>query len=138
MSTRKKSLLAGAVLAVLAVAMAGLSLRARAPEPKAPGSAGTTLTVARRDFVRRLRLSGTVEAVEATNVSAPRLAGQNTNSLVILRLVQNGAMVKPGDLLVEFDRQDQLRNALDSQAQLNHGAASHQHETAERHDQSPH
>src|SRR5262249_618155 len=61
---------------------------------------------------------GTVEAVEATNVSAPRLAGQNTNSLIITHLVQNGATVKRGDVLVEFDRQDQLRNALDSKAQL--------------------
>ena len=113
-----KPILAGLVLATVAIAAAGLSLRARAPEPKAAGTEGTTFTVARTDFVRTLRLSGTVEAVEAKNVSAPRLAGQNTNSLVIMRLVQNGTVVKPGDLLVEFDRQDQLRNALDSQAQL--------------------
>ena len=118
MSTRKKSLLALVALAALAVAAAGLSLRARGPEPQASGGTSTTYTVARKDFVKTLRLSGTVEAVEATNVSAPRLAGQNTNSLVITRLVQNGATVKRGDVLVEFDRQDQLRNALDSQAQL--------------------
>jgi len=117
-STRKKSLLALVALAALAVAAAGLSLRARGPEPQASGGTSTTYTVARKDFVKTLRLSGTVEAVEATNVSAPRLAGQNTNSLVITRLVQNGATVKRGDVLVEFDRQDQLRNALDSQAQL--------------------
>lgn len=116
MSTRK-SLFLVVPCAVIAIAAAGLSLRARAPEPASTG-ANATFTVARRDFVRSLRLSGTVEAVEATNVAAPRLAGQNTNSLVVMRLVQNGAMVKPGDMLVEFDRQDQLRNALDSKAQL--------------------
>jgi len=113
----RKSLFLVVTCAVLAVAAAGLSLRAHAPEPAATG-ANTTFMVARKDFLRSLRLSGTVEAVEATNVAAPRLAGQNTNSLVIMRLVQNGAMVKPGDMLVEFDRQDQLRNALDSKAQL--------------------
>jgi HlyD family secretion protein len=113
----RKSLFA-VLAAALVLVVAGLSLRARASEPKAPGGTGTTYTVARKDFVKSLRLSGTVEAVEATNVSAPRLAGQNTNSLVIMRLVQNGAMVKRGDVLVEFDRQDQLRAALDSQAQL--------------------
>ena len=118
MSARKTSLLAVALLAVLAIAVAGLSLRARASEPKTASNTGTSYTVARREFVKSLRLSGTVEAVEATNVSAPRLAGQNTNSLVIMRLVPNGATVKRGDVLVEFDRQDQLRNALDSQAQL--------------------
>jgi multidrug efflux pump subunit AcrA (membrane-fusion protein) len=117
-SARKTSLLAVALLAVLAIAVAGLSLRARASEPKTASNTGTSYTVARREFVKSLRLSGTVEAVEATNVSAPRLAGQNTNSLVIMRLVPNGATVKRGDVLVEFDRQDQLRNALDSQAQL--------------------
>jgi HlyD family secretion protein len=113
----RKSLFA-VLAAALVLVVAGLSLRARASEPKATGGTGTTYTVARKDFVKSLRLSGTVEAVEATNVSAPRLAGQNTNSLVIMRLVQNGAMVKRGDVLVEFDRQDQLRAALDSQAQL--------------------
>lgn len=119
MSARKTSLLAVALVAVLAIAAAGLSLRARASEPKTTtGNTGISYTIARKEFVKSLRLSGTVEAVEATNVSAPRLAGQNTNSLVIMRLVPNGATVKRGDVLVEFDRQDQLRNALDSQAQL--------------------
>jgi HlyD family secretion protein len=117
-STRKKSLLAVGVLAALAVAAGGLSLRARAPEPKGPGNANTTFTVVRRDFVRSLRLSGTVEAVESTSIQAPRLAGQNNNSLVIMRLVPNGSTVKPGDMLVEFDRQEQLRNALDRKADL--------------------
>lgn len=117
MSTRK-SLFAVSLLAVVAIAAAGLSLRARAPEPKATGSTNTTFTVARRDFVRTLRLNGTVEAVESTSIQAPRLAGQNNNSLVILRLVPNGATVKPGDTLVEFDRQEQLRNALDRKADL--------------------
>src|SRR5258708_18806383 len=35
-----------------------------------------------------------------------------------MRLVNNGATVKPGDMLVEFDRQEQLRNALDRRADL--------------------
>jgi multidrug resistance efflux pump len=35
-----------------------------------------------------------------------------------MRLVNNGATVKPGDTLVEFDRQDQIRNALDRKADL--------------------
>lgn len=117
MSSRKP-VLAVLLLAIVAIAAAGLSLRARATEQKTTSSPNSTFRVARTDFVRTLRISGTVEAVEATSVSAPRLAGQNTNSLVIMRLVQNGAAVKPGDVLVEFDRQDQLRNALDSQAQL--------------------
>ena len=57
MSARNKYVLAVVILAALAVAAAGLSLRARVPEPKAPGSTNTTFTVARRDFLRSLRLS---------------------------------------------------------------------------------
>jgi hypothetical protein len=49
---------------------------------------------------RSVRLSGTVEAVEATTISTPRLAGQNNQSLVITRLVRPGSMVLQGDLIV--------------------------------------
>ena len=73
--------------------------------------------MARRD-VRTVRLSGTVEAVQSTTISAPRLSGPNTMSLVITRLIKPGSAVKPGDLIVEFDRQQQLTNALDRRAEL--------------------
>ena len=77
-----------------------------------------TITVARRDFHRTLRLSGTVEAIQSTTIAAPRLAGPNTQSLVITRLVRAGSTVQAGDLIVEFDRQQQLTNALDRRAEL--------------------
>ena len=78
-----------------------------------------TYTVTSRDFVHTLRLSGTVEAVEATTVAAPRLSGPSSSSLVISRLIKGGTRVQPGDLLVEFDRQVQLTTALDRRAELN-------------------
>jgi multidrug efflux pump subunit AcrA (membrane-fusion protein) len=111
------------ILAVLLVAGGATGealLRARDPEPALTGGAReATSTVARRDFVRHLRLSGTVEAVESTTIATPRLAGPNTQSLVITRLIKAGAPVKPGDLIVEFDRQTQIANALDRRAELN-------------------
>ena len=76
------------------------------------------VTVSRRDFVRGVRLSGTVEAIQSTTIAAPRLAGPNTQSLVITRLVRPGSTVQAGDLVVEFDRQQQLTNALDRRAEL--------------------
>src|SRR5436190_18561810 len=113
----RKVLFAGFALAGTAVvALVAVRVSARTPEQKAAGAA--TFTVARQDFVRSVRLNGTVEAVESTSIQAPRLAGQNSNSLVIMRLINNGATVKPGDTLVEFDRQEQLRNALDRRAEL--------------------
>jgi hypothetical protein len=116
-----KLLLAGlAVLAGLAAGAAFLSAR----DPGDPGTAQsgrrqTTATVARRDFVRSIRLTGTVEAVQATTIATPRLAGQTIPSLVVTRLIRPGTLVTRGDLLVEFDRQDQLKNALDRRVELN-------------------
>ncbi len=114
----RKALVSAIVLATTAAAaLVAVRVHARAPEPKGPGGS-TTYTVTRQDFVRTIRLNGTVEAVESHAIQAPRLAGQNSNSLVIMRLVHNGATVKAGDMLVEFDRQEQLRNALDRRADL--------------------
>ena len=113
--------LTGFVLLVAAVGVSAAALRsARDPEPaQDSGRRASTATITRRDFVRSLRLSGTVEAVQATTVSVPRLAGQNVPSLVVTRLIRGGSMVQPGDLLVEFDRQEQLKNALDRRVELN-------------------
>ncbi len=115
---KRKILYAAITLAVLATAaIVAARVNARTPEPRTATAAGA-FTVKRQDFVRSIRLTGTVEAVQSTSIQAPRLAGQFNNSLVIMRLVRNGATVRPGDTLVEFDRQEQLRNALDRRAEL--------------------
>ena len=110
---------AGAIL--FAIGVGAALLAARDPEPPAQtGRRQGSATVTRRDFVRVLRLSGTVEAVQAVTISTPRLAGQTSaTSLVITRLIRGGTMVQPGDLIVEFDRQEQMKNALDRAAELN-------------------
>jgi HlyD family secretion protein len=110
--------ISGAALAGLVGVGVFSRVQARAPEQSGTQSSAAVV-VKRQDFVRSVRLSGTVEAVEATTISVPRLAGQNNNTLVITALVRAGQAVKPGDLLVEFDRQDQIRNSLDRQAELN-------------------
>ena len=106
-----------ALVALLAGAAVLTSARQAPPDP--PASRQASSTVARRDFVRALRLSGTVEAVESTTVSTPRLTGPGNQSLVITRLVKGGAPVTKGDLIVEFDRQTQIATALDRRAELN-------------------
>jgi len=112
-----------AVVIGLGLAIGAVLLNARDPGSGASSPSErrqTTSAVTRRDFVRSIRIAGTVEAVQATTVSVPRLQGQGTTtmSLVITRLIRPGSLVKPGDLLVEFDRQDQLKNALDRRAEL--------------------
>jgi HlyD family secretion protein len=120
-ASRSRLLLACGALVVIIGAGAAL-MSARDPERAGAAQSGrrqTTAVVGRRDFVQSVRLTGMVEAVQATTISVPRLAGQNTPSLVVTRLIRAGALVKPGDLLVEFDRQDQLKNALDRRVELN-------------------
>jgi len=107
-----------AITVVVGIVAAAL-LYARDPQTARTGRRETTFTVAKRDFVNSIRLSGTVEAVESTTVAAPRLSGPTSSSLVITRLVKAGTTVRPGDLLVEFDRQAQLTNALDRRAEFN-------------------
>jgi HlyD family secretion protein len=69
-----------------------------------------------------LRLHGSVEPVRSHPVVVPRLSGSGPGAagpgtLVIVRLVKPGTRVKRGDLLIEFDRQAQIKNAHDRQAE---------------------
>ena len=112
----------GLAASVLAVVVSASGCRATPVDAQArtaeSGGRQDSVTVSRRDFVRSVRLSGTVEAVQSTTVSAPRLSGPNTMSLVITRLIRPGSAVKRGDLIVEFDRQQQITNALDRRAEF--------------------
>jgi len=76
-----------------------------------------TAIVTRGDFVRSVRVQGTVEALSFYSIAAPRLSGPGSGSLIVTKLASSGKHVSKGDLLVEFDRQTQIRNALDRQAE---------------------
>ena len=64
-----------------------------------------------------LRLQGSIEPVRSHSVVVPRLAsagpgsGPGPGTLVIVHLVKPGTRVKRGDLLIEFDRQAQIKAA---------------------------
>jgi HlyD family secretion protein len=106
----------------------------RARQAVAPGGqAIATAIVELRPFIAKLRLSGTVEAVESTSILSPRLAGGTGGSqMVITRLAANGTQVKKGDFLVEFDRQTQLSEALDKQAEYRNLEDQFQKKVAEQ------
>jgi HlyD family secretion protein len=65
----------------------------------------------------RIRLKGTTEAVRMRAIAVPLLEGERSGTLTLITLAASGARVKPGDVLAEFDRQAQLRLALDKQAE---------------------
>lgn len=87
-----------------------------------PAPADTTLAdhsvaVKRGNLSRILRLSGTVSPVQFYSAKAPRLSGQMSGNMVITKIVKNGMQVHMGDVLAEFDRQNQMKNILDKQAE---------------------
>src|SRR5579862_5742085 len=108
------------VARVLAFAMAGL-LCACGSSSKidAPASTGAPAVAAPAGAAPGgIRLSGTVEAIHARTIIVPRLAGQITPTLVITSLVKSGTVVKPGDLVLQLDPQDQVRATMDKRAEV--------------------
>lgn len=104
------------LLAVLVVG--AIFARLNASGRSGPSHQSTrTAVVEQRDFVQKVRVNGIVEAVESHTIAAPRLSGQGLNTLIITRMVKNGSAVHQGDVLVEFDRQAQLKNVLDKEAE---------------------
>lgn len=115
---QRKYLVMAFVLAVLGGGLA-LMQRVGADEPASSDPAGV-LKVARGSFVRSLRLTGIIESVRYHNVAAPRLVGVTGgggNTLIITKLARGGSQVAAGDLLVEFDRQNQLKAAFDKRSE---------------------
>jgi len=103
---------------VLGLAVIIALAKINAARDRQAGSQSTrTALVEQKDFVLGVRVHGIVEAVESHTIAAPRLSGQGLNTLIITRLVKNGSAVHQGDVLVEFDRQAQLKNVLDKEAE---------------------
>jgi HlyD family secretion protein len=110
------------ITAAVALAVVGMALylwrsRTHAASSGSAGSPVHTAVAEQRDFVSTLRLSGTVEAVQSLAITAPMLSGGQIGRLTITKLAKAGSRVHPGDLLVEFDRQDQINTFLDKQAE---------------------
>jgi HlyD family secretion protein len=108
-----------ALLLVLVSAGAGWYwLGAGGVEAADVGPASAPSALARRDFVRNVRLTGITEATSSYVVTTPLLAGSNSGNLVVTRLAAAGSSVHQGDVLVEFDRQAQDKLALDKKAEF--------------------
>jgi HlyD family secretion protein len=86
-----------------------------------PARRGTaSFTVKRGAFTKTLRMTGLVESIRFHNVAAPRLVGitgPGSNTLIITKLTPSGTRVETGQVLVEFDRQNQLKAAIDKRTE---------------------
>ena len=67
------------------------------------------------DSPHLVRVTGTIEAVRSVELRVPITEGQGGN-LTLVKLIQNGVTVHPGDLLAEFDDTNELKLAREAQA----------------------
>ena len=110
---------AASVAGALRALAAAACVSACAPVATTPEARAEPPAAVRPGADLRVRLAGTVEAVRAFSVNVPRLTGQSSSvPLVITRLVAGGARVEAGDVLVEFDPQEQQRAARDQRGAL--------------------
>lgn len=112
------------LLPVLLVALVGglaivRGVRAGGTDDEAPQGTAS-YKVARGAFAKTLRMTGLIESIRFHNVAAPRLVGATgpgSNILIVTRLMPSGSLVTPGQVLVEFDRQNQLKAATDRRSE---------------------
>jgi HlyD family secretion protein len=64
---------------------------------------------------REIRLTGVIEAVHSSKVMTPQIYG-NYYQFNLIRLIPNGARVKEGDVVAEFDPIQQLEAAFSAKA----------------------
>ena len=107
---RRKGLLA-VIAAIVVIAAAGIAMNAR------PGSVPnvTTADVTRGDFVDYIQIRGDIRPAKSIVLAAPLQAG---GDLQIVKLIKNGAVVKKGDLVVEFDATQLKQRLMERQSEL--------------------
>jgi len=88
---------------------------------------------------RRLRATGSVEALRSLTLQTPRISGQQGGQLTLTKLVENGTKVTPGQIVAEFDHTTQIKAARDAAAkfddlthQVEQKAAEHKSNAAKR------
>jgi multidrug efflux pump subunit AcrA (membrane-fusion protein) len=98
------------VVAVIGVVAAGAFAAARrSAVPDLP-----TALVARGPFVDTLEIRGEIRPVKSVVLSSPMQSGE----LQILKLAKSGTMVKPGDVVVQFDPSTLQRTMQEKQSEL--------------------
>ncbi|HEY7839594.1 MAG TPA: HlyD family efflux transporter periplasmic adaptor subunit [Terriglobales bacterium] len=106
-----------ALLGAVCLSAAGCARARGAPAAEGANLAYGLATAAPGRLVRSLRVGGTTAAVHSFTVRIPQIPGQN-NQFVLLSIVANGATVKAGDILAQFDATTESQNALDAKAKL--------------------
>lgn len=106
---------AAIIIAIIVGALVWSALEKRQASSAAAGATGT-VRVERGEFIRSIRLTGTMEAVKSYNVSAPRIRGASGSTLMLTQLDTAGTKVAKGNVVAEFDPQVEMQNYLTAQA----------------------
>lgn len=118
-------------LSLIVAALVAPSYRGRSVSGKVASSSTST-----HRFGMEVRLTGTTEAVHMGSIIAPMLASEHFGTLTVIGLAPSGARVQKGDVIAEFDRQAQMREYIDKQAEYvdlsNKTAAAQAKEVADR------
>src|ERR1700732_2297710 len=91
-----------------------------------PAAKFSTAEVKRKEFVEYLEVKGEVKALRSVIIAAPYGAGD----LQIMNLAANGAKVKKGDVLVEFDNTTVKQKLAQDQSALKSSEAEIQQSRA--------
>src|SRR5467141_2694067 len=114
-----KRTLTGTVAVVLGLIFGALRLAS-------PAAKLSTAEVKRKEFVDYLEVKGEVKALRSVIIAAPYGAGD----LQIMKLATNGAKVKKGDVLVEFDNTTVKQKLAQDQSALKSAEAEIQQSRA--------
>jgi multidrug resistance efflux pump len=112
MSIRLSRRFLAAAGVIVAIAAAGIAINARA-DGTVPNV--TTGDVTRGDFVDYIQIRGDIRPAKSIQLAAPLDAG---GELQIVKLVKNGAAVKKGDVVVEFDATSLKQRLMERQSEL--------------------
>jgi HlyD family secretion protein len=118
---RPKSAIAVVLLMGLAVTAAFVRVRSSGA-PDLP-----TSEVTRGQFVDALEIRGDIRPLKSIVLAAPMQSGE----LQIVKLAKNGSLVKPGDIVVEFDASTLRRTMQEKQSELKQAEAEIQQATAQ-------
>jgi HlyD family secretion protein len=110
-SRTRLRLIIGLLVVVLAGGGIAVSLaRLRSPERTLP-----TTKVERGNIYSKIYVTGTLRTPNSSNLMAPPVNG----TLQIISLAKTGDLVKPGDVVLQFDPSEQEYNLEQAQSQLN-------------------
>src|SRR5580658_7512075 len=118
--TAKQTTIAGSLVIILTLAMVVFERTDRSHASAASPASGSTpfVPVTRGPMLRTIRVGGILAAVHFSGVSAPALRGTRFQ-LTVVRVAPAGTHVQPGDVIAEFDRQQQKQNFDDHQTAYN-------------------